>query len=178
VAGFEANQVSRHRVRTAKPEDIEQLVRMRLALQNHISSVKLHLFGMSEKSVLSLTDKYLAEIQDKDVRIIAVEKSDSQTVVGMAIGKVVIRDDYDPERFGSIDDVWVDPEHRRQGLCRKMIEDLLRFFEQSAVQDIVLDYAVGSQESEEAWQAFGFQPALTIATAKLQDVKNRVKKAG
>ena len=165
-------------IREAEATDVDELVRMRVALQEHIAATNLHLFGISEKGILSFTDGYLKEIEDESSRVVVAEDSSSGAVVGMAVGKIVTENRYVPERFGRIDDVWVEPQHRRRGLCRKMVLELVRFFEQSPVEDVVLDWVVGSRESVETWRELGFHPVIAIANAKLHEVKRKVDEVG
>jgi len=59
-----------------------------------------------------------------------------------------------------------------------MVLYLLGFFEQFSVEDVVLDWAVGSSESEETWRELGFHPVIVIANAKLHEVKCKVNEIG
>jgi hypothetical protein len=64
--------------------------------------------------------------------------------------------------------------YRHRGLCRTLIAKLLDFFEREQVEVLVLEYVIGNAEAEGVWKQFGFQPVLTVANAKLHEVKKRL----
>ena len=47
----------------------------------------------------------------------------------------------------NVDDVWVDIEHRRHGLCKCMVRDLLEFFRERDAERVVLNYMPGNLEA-------------------------------
>jgi RimJ/RimL family protein N-acetyltransferase len=164
-------------VRLAKPEDVDALVRMRLALQAHIHEANPHLFAMSQKARSELASRYRAAMADADARVVVVEIPSERKIVAMGLARIITRDDLHPMTFGRVDNVWVDPDYRRQGLCTRMLRRLVDFLEGGRIGHLVLDYVVGSVESEATWRSLGFQPVLTIANAKLADLKRRLHEA-
>ena len=159
---------------SATSEDVDELSRMRVALQEHLHKSNASLFAMSEAATSSLSSQYLSYLKDPDVQVVVTRKEQSRLLCGMAVGRVIIREDTDPGRFGRIDDVWVDQEYRRKGICRRMVNQLLQHFEERSVQSIVLEYIVGNRESETIWHQFGFCPVITTAVANLSMVRERV----
>ncbi len=161
-------------VREAEPLDVNELVRMRLALQEHISRANPHLFGKSGTAVAELAGKYEAVIADVNTTVLVAQDPSTKRIVGMGVGTIMRRHDLEPATFGKIDDVWVDPDFRRRGLCRRMLAGLLDFFHHAHIEHLVLDYVIGSTESESTWRRFGFHPVITKATARLDQVKNLI----
>ena len=52
---------------------------------------------------------------------------------------------------------------------------LLEFFERAQIEVLVLDYVIGNTEAEGTWKRFGFQPVLTVANAKLTEVRKQIQ---
>ena len=92
----------------------------------------------------------------------------------MAVGRIVRHEEFEPAVWGHIDDVWVEPAYRHRGICRALMARLLEFFEQDRVDVLVLDYVVGNIEAESTWKQFGFQSVLTVANAKLTEVRKHM----
>ena len=161
-------------IRSAAPDDVGALVGMRLALQDHITATNEHLFALAADSESRLARDYLAAIASPDCLVLIAEEIGSRATVGMAVGRIEVQENLVPAKAGRIDNVWVDAGFRRRGICRAMIGRLLDFFEQSGVGALVLDYVVGSTESESTWKELGFHPVLTIATSSLTDTRRRI----
>jgi ribosomal protein S18 acetylase RimI-like enzyme len=57
----------------------------------------------------------------------------------MTVGRIVRHEEFEPTVWGQVDDVWVEPEYRRHGVCRALLARLLEFFEQAHVFAFVHD---------------------------------------
>ena len=161
-------------VRPASPDDAEALARMRLTLQEHMQSSNHYLLPMSHQTRANLATEYRRRLLDPNRRIVVAEDQ-SGLLIGMAMGTVADRDDLDPPRCGRVDDVWVEPEYRRQGLGRQLMTHLLVFFESEAVKTLVLDYSVGNVEADRTWKALGFEPILTVGVTKPEELRRRLE---
>lgn len=149
--------------RTARIEDVDELARMRFTLQKHMHASNSRLLHMSPRAIDDLPQQYRLRVEDPERRIVVSEER-SGGLVGMAMGTIANRNDLLPPRCGRIDDVWVDPQHRRRGVAKRLVSDLLAFFEENRVATLVLDYAVGNDEARRTWKALGFEPILTVAS--------------
>lgn len=158
-------------IQIATLNDIDNIVRMRLSLQQHMSKNNSHLWRMSEKKVSSLPTFYRSVIEHENSRLLIVQNDESINIVGMAIGRICVHDEYVPNKSGKIDDVWIEPNYRRKRLGTKLVSELLEFFKLNHVVAIILEYAKGNIEAEAIWERFGFEPVLTIATASLSDLE-------
>lgn len=161
--------------RTARTEDAGELARMRLALQKHMQASNGRLLHMSPSAIEDLPQRYQLHVQDPQRKVVVAEDR-SSALVGMAMGTVVDRYDLFPPRCGRIDDVWVEPQHRRRGVPKRLLRDLVAFFETHSVATLVLDYAVGNEEAQRVWTALGFEPILTVATATPNELQRRLAK--
>jgi ribosomal protein S18 acetylase RimI-like enzyme len=164
-----------YQIRAATQADAKDLVRMRLALQAHITRANPRLLAMSAQQVAALVNFYLALLKDAQARVLVARDLETERVIGMVVGRILRQQELEPSEIGRIDDVWVDPEQRRRGVCRAMVGQLLEFFEGAKIEVLVLDYAVGNLEAEQVWSRLGFQPVLTLANAGLGEVKRRLR---
>ena len=162
-------------VRPAKAGDAPELARMRLALQEHMQTSNSRLLPMSRQAISNLAERYRSHLEDPNRQILVVEDR-SGILIGMAMGTVAERDDLHPSRCGRIDDAWIKPEHRRQRLGKRLIGDLLAFFERKEVATLVLNYSVGNVEAEGTWKALGFEPILTVAVARPSELRQKLEK--
>jgi len=68
-------------------------------------------------------------------------------------------------------DLWVDPEHRRRQLARRIVSQLLQFFKINGNDFIVVTYVEGNLIEEGLWRRLGFEPVLATATADRKDIE-------
>jgi ribosomal protein S18 acetylase RimI-like enzyme len=160
-------------VRRASAEDAESLANLRLALQKHLLEANPNLWQLGPKRIRDQAAIYRKAVEEQNKRIVLVETSEGEAV-GMAIGSICDHAEYVPERSGKIDDLWVAPGHRRCGLAKLIIGDLLGFFRDHEVQAVVLDYAVGNAEADALWLALGLRPTLVIATSTVSEIESRL----
>jgi len=170
-----SSETEAYRVRIARLDDASALARMRRSLQAHLDAANPYLFKKSDEAARLLPEFYQSNIQSPDARVVVVEHTATGAVIAMAMGRVLVNESLVPSRFGRIDDVWVEPDHRRHGLCRRMLVELARFFEQAAIQGVTLDYVVGNQEAQAVWPRLGFQPVLTVANTRLEALSDRLR---
>lgn len=173
--GCRANVTSHkeHSIRPATAEDVEVLATMRFSLQEHMTRANPELLPLSEQGIAAFPVRYREAIADTHAHIVVAQAQDTEELIGMAMGRVTRREDLIPAQAGRIDDVWVEPSWRRQGICRALMKELLAFFERFDIEVLVLDYVVGNGEAEDTWHQLGFHPVLTLAKANVGDVKQR-----
>ena len=73
-------------------------------------------------------------------------------------------------KSGKLDDIWVEPNYRKKGLCKKIFSELVKFFKAKGIEMMVLNFVNGNLEAEAVWNRLGFQSVLTTATAKRNEV--------
>lgn len=159
-------------IRQAEIPDIPLLVEMRKKLQEHMQENNKRLWGISNSFIQNLEAYYTSKIRKASAKLLLVhEKGKPEEIIAMALGKIITSEDLDPPRSGRIDDVWVDPEHRRVGICEIMVKEIVEFFRRNKVYDLVLEYAIYNHEAEETWRKMGFHPSMIISTAKIDEIK-------
>ncbi len=164
-----------YRIRKAEYEDIDRLISMRAALQEHMQARNEDLWRLSDEKISGLKDKYKRHIEtDRSIVLVACMLNEPK-VVGMGIGEVKDHLEYIPSRSGKIGDIWVEKKHRRKGLCKRLIARIMEFFQTQEVKHLSLVYCYGNIEGEKTWKSLGFRPSLTIATADMEDVLSELE---
>jgi GNAT superfamily N-acetyltransferase len=62
---------------------------------------------------------------------------------------------------GFIADVYVDPEFRRQGIARRLVETINKWFTEQGVRHVEWQVAVANADGTHFWEALGGQ-AITV----------------
>jgi ribosomal protein S18 acetylase RimI-like enzyme len=160
-------------IRDATIADCEELATMSRRLRGTMQSDNPDLWPMAETRSELLPEFHKGKVEHATTRVVVAEtrKSGRSFIVGMATGSIGTHPDV--PRFGSVDDVWVDPEHRREGVCRSLIAALLGFFRDQEIEELTLTWVAGS-EAATAWKRLGFRPVLIIANATVDDVTSRM----
>lgn len=158
------------RVRAAVEADCVALAAMRLRLQELLELENPTLWRMTNARRAALPTFYAESIVDPDVCVLAAELEGAPEagLVGTAIGRVEVGRDV--ARYGSIEDVWVEPQHRGQRICTRLMSGLTAFFEARGVNELTLGFVSGGSAAQ-VWQQLGFRPAVVIANASLETLK-------
>src|SRR5215813_7396909 len=134
-------------IREANQADVEDLERMRLALQAHFAKANPHLVALSARRRATLKDFYRNLIDNPQARVLVAHEPQGTQRIGMAVGRIVPHEEFEPAVWGHIDDVWVEPAYRHRGVCRTLLARLLEFFEEAGIEVLVLDYVIGNTEA-------------------------------
>lgn len=173
--GAEVNPIEKDWIiRPAEAKDVDALARMRIHLQEHLMQANPLLLPMSEPRRKSLPVFYARQIEDETSQALVAETPSNGELVGMAFARTAVNEDIVPSRLGRIDDVWVEPPYRRKGVCRALVAELLVFFRQNNVEHLDLFHVVGNTQAEHSWSSLGFQPVLTVKSAKLEVIASRL----
>lgn len=162
------------RVRRAFQDDIDELVRFRIELHDHLRRANKLLLQMSERGRENLADRYEQMLSDAWTCILVAEDTGNSKLFGMGIARASVLADFEPARVGRLDDVWVEPAHRRRGAAREILRAAVRFFHELDIEVVDLSYTIGNTEAESVWPALGFSPILTVATARVYDLEARL----
>jgi len=162
--------MNRYRVRDATLEDVDEIARMRLSLQNHLHNSNPHLWRLSQKKISEMAEFYREKIEELDSELVVIEDIENGNLVGFGLGMISEHNEFIPERSGRIDDIWVEPPHRRKGLCKKTVSKLLHFFKAKDIESLVLNYVEGNVEAQAVWRRLGFRTVLRTATATPTEV--------
>ena len=149
------------RVRPATVRDLPDLARMRRALQNMLVECDPKVWRLSAE-LLGKLEQFYEDVMQKDTNRIYVACDEADRPVGMLMVRILDNPNMDPRPIGRIDDAWVDPDHRRQGLMRALTEACCRFLEERNVPTVMLDWAIRNVPSIHCWQNLGFEPLITM----------------
>jgi len=158
-------------IRGATGKDIDSIVAMRLRLQEHLFASNSNVWQMSTKRIAGLPMFYKSALEDQHCHLVVAEDEESGVILGMGLGRIHEHDEeHVPNESGKIDDIWVEPNYRQKGLCKKIVSELVAFFESNGIDTLVLNYVNGNLEAEAVWRRLGFHSVLTTATAKRAEV--------
>lgn len=168
---MEQAKSTKYEIRQATVTDIPELIRMQMTLQSDIDNIRSNLLQPDRANFTYLREYYHKRLQDEQSRLLVAAADDSSRAVGMGVGKIWLHADCLPARSGELIDLWVDPEHRRRQVARRIVSQLLQFFKINGIDFIVVTYVEGNLVGEGLWRRLGFEPALATATADRQDIE-------
>lgn len=161
------NFEQKYSINTVTEADIPHLVRMRLCLQEHMEQANSLILRYTDKWRNKLPLLFKEMLNNPNVVVVkAVSKQDSE-IVGMMVGTISEHQQFTIQRSAKIDDVWVDKNHRQQGICSKMLSGLLNRLTEKGIEYFTLNYVVNNIEAERTWQALGFTPTIMNCVTKI-----------
>lgn len=143
---------------------------MRTALRDFLLECDRDLWVISDRKQQHLADFYAAHL-DKETSRVLVAADDADRPVGMLLARILESRNVKPGRFVRIDDAWVEPDHRRRGLMRRLVAAVADYMEESGVEHAMLDYALRNPASEKAWLALGFKPVVSICRSDVATLR-------
>ncbi len=100
---------------------------------------------------------YLRSLMNRDDAL-AVIARDGVHLVGYAVGRITTLPLFFEHRHrGYIHDVYVRAAHRHRGIGRRLVEEILRWFDERGVTLIELTVASKNGEATSFWRALGFE---------------------
>jgi ribosomal protein S18 acetylase RimI-like enzyme len=163
----------------AEEADIPAVVELLFRLDAHVSGAPRDVLRMTPAGERELADRMRSYFENP-WKLLVVARHPEAGVVGM--GDVALWKHAEvwetPERQGQwyavIDDVWVEPEFRRQGLNRRMLRELVDFARRRDVDALQLEYSASNREAARAWKELGFTPVGIRAAASAAEVLARL----
>jgi ribosomal protein S18 acetylase RimI-like enzyme len=157
-------------IRTAQASDLDRLVELLLALQDHVEAANPNLWRMKPEARANLKGQIAGRLKS-DLGCALVAQHEKDGVIGVIFGRVVTNNRYIPSRAGQVDQLFVRMDHRRAGVGSRLLAELCRFFAAEEVEDISLRYVAGNDEADSFWSAVGFSPRITTSGAHRQEVE-------
>jgi ribosomal protein S18 acetylase RimI-like enzyme len=168
----EVNRAKKYSVRQATAKDLPELKRMRIALQDLLAGRDPRVWRLSQELIDSLEEFY-SKIMEKDQNRIFVAAGQDAKPVAMLVVRILDNSNLDPVRFGRIDDAWVDPDWREQGVMTGLTRAAAQFLDDRRVSMAMLDWANNNPPSGTCWQKLGFEPLMTMGFASPADILSR-----
>ena len=159
-------------IRRAGTRDLRDLTRMRVELQDLLAGRDPRVWRLSQELTDTL-ERFYAGIMDKEENRIFVAAGSGDRPLGMLVVRILDNPNMDPRPFGRIDDAWVDPEWREQGVMRGLTKAAARFLADRHVPMVMLDWANNNPPSGTCWQKLGFEPLMTMGFASPIDILSR-----
>jgi GNAT superfamily N-acetyltransferase len=160
-------------IRPARSGDLERLVELLLALQEHLEESNPGLWRMTPENRHNLKGQLAGRLlAAHGCALVAEHETDG--IVGVVFGRVTSNKGYIPSQTGLLDQVFVRANHRRAGVGSRLVAELCRFFAAEGVEDISLRYVEGNKEAAAFWAALGFVPRIITAGVARQLLEERL----
>jgi len=160
-------------IREAGISDRAEIAEMRVLLQEHLEASNPRIWRLTELGKQQIGLKVDEMLADKDGLVLVGEEMGG--LVGVAWGHVSERKDYNPQRVASINLLFVRKAFRRRGIGSLLVRKLCVFFEAKGVENVSLNYILGSIESECFWSRLGFVPLRVTANTELGALKENLR---
>lgn len=147
-------------IRKATKDDIPVLVRMRLMLQLHMETVNRQLLKHNETWEMGLPRFYNDLIGNSNSLVLLAFDHEKGKAVGMTISQLIEDRNMEDLWYVKINDVWVEEDYRRKGLCSLMVNKLKEFYKEIGIKTFILNYVLNNLEAENTWKALGFEPII------------------
>ncbi|XPS83429.1 GCN5-related N-acetyltransferase domain protein [Desulfosarcina variabilis str. Montpellier] len=172
---IEMNTINkRYEIRVAEDKDVPDLTKMLFSLRAHMFRSNNLLWKYSVNRRAEQSKFYQKMIRNPDILLLTVFDSVSASNVGLGFGWIIKNEQYDISKFGQIGDIWIEPTHRRKGLCKELVSQIISFFSLSGVESLSLEYSQGNFEAEKVWKNLGFKNTLITAHANLSEIKRKL----
>lgn len=160
-------------IRRAFRTDLDPVVELLLALQDHLEASNPDLWQMTEEGRAGLRSQVARRMQAEDACCLVAEH-ETDGVVGVIFGRVLLNKRYTPSLAGSIDQAFVRTDHRRTGVGSRLTAEVCRFFAERGVDDLTLRYVMANEEAAAFWPSVGLSPRIITAGAKRETVEMRL----
>jgi len=160
-------------IKLAKENDVDYLIEMAYELQSNLEKCNPSIWPFSLKAKDYFKKRILELLSNPDAQVI-LAKNNKGEAMGMAVGKINRHPHHIPKISGTIEQLIVREEYRGQGIARKLIQVLCKFFSSQEAEDISIKYVIGDKVAEEFWKYFGFQPVITTAGIKQKKLLEKI----
>jgi GNAT superfamily N-acetyltransferase len=161
-------------LRAAELADLNRLIELLLALQDHIEASNPSLWRMEAETRTNLRGQISARLQAADSCALVAEHKHAG-VIGVIFGRIIVNNRYTPSRAGQIDQAFVRADHRRAGVGSRLVAGLCHFFADRGIEDVSLRYVMGNEEAASFWSALGFAPRIVTTGARRRAVEERLE---
>lgn len=167
-------------IREATDDDIPIMVDFLVDLGLHVSGAERQTLKQEANERLQL---FLKDYIDDTEKLLLVACTSSGEAVGMGNIQIWHSPNLWEEaedlnlKTGFIDDLWVEPAYRGQGIMPQLLEELLEFADQHEIEELVLEYAITNKEAANAWKRLGFSPTGVRAAASTSLVRQKLARA-
>lgn len=162
------------KIRKARASDKDELVRMRLRMQEHMEAANPGIWKITEEGRRRIWPEVEETLSNGEDRVLVAEEEG--IIVGFTHGRVVSRETYTPRTVGHIDTIYVEPAQRRRGVGSGLVRELCRYFRERGVDEVNLRYVLGNDEAEEFWRILSLTPVIQTANTPLEALEEKLKR--
>lgn len=152
-------------VRKARLADLDTIVRLRLSLLREHPGHPIYgrLRADAERRAREVFTAQLSALGET----MFLAERDGRVVGILRCAESIASPLLDPPRYAYISSVFVDPEHRRSGVLRALLDAAERWCAERGLGDMRLHSVSGDEVSEGAWEHLGFMPVETVRLKRL-----------
>jgi ribosomal protein S18 acetylase RimI-like enzyme len=165
--------VSDYLIRAAVESDLDSLVALKLALQDHMELSNPTIYPLSPVGRAEVRTE-LAKQPQEDGTLVLLAESAQGEAIGMVIGQVQHQTRLLPETLANIGVLYVKDHWRRYGVGTALVNRLLGFFAERDAEEISVRYVVGNKEAERFWEGLGFERRIITAGASRKALASRL----
>jgi len=151
-------------IRRARREDLPALGRLgALLVQEHHDFDPQRFIPATERTAAGYASWLGSQLEAPDVVVLVAERNGQ--VLGYAYGGIEGPDYMSLRgRAGALYDILVDPEHRREGLGRQLLESAIEALEANGAPRVVLSTATQNLPARRLFERAGFRPTMIEMT--------------
>jgi ribosomal protein S18 acetylase RimI-like enzyme len=157
--------------RTATLSDFDVVLNFSLQLKRLAEQSNPNVWKITQEGIENKRQSIRQMITDEDACIILAESAGQ--VIGFISGLIRTREDYTPTIIGQIAQLYIIEPWRRQGIGTRLLKELLVFFEEQQVEQIVVNYIAGNKVGETFWNKFDFNPVHISSNIPLGQLKKK-----
>lgn len=156
-------------IRNAKAHDVDAIADLWEQLVAYHRAVNVHLPSATANGSLRYARRILDQLDSPTSCVLVAETEDKQ-VIGYVLGVIV---DLAPEMFeqepsGFLADIFVLETHRRHGVGKKLVTQLVEWFAQRGVKYYELHAASNNQIGLAFWRSVGGTEVMVRMRAEIQ----------
>ena len=160
-------------IRRAASSDAEEIVELRLLLQEHAEKSNPLIWRTTEEGKRLLKQKVENDLADSNIHVLLAE-ADGE-IIGYVQGEVTSRSEYMPRTVGQISLMYVVKQSRRKGVGRRLMKELCKFFDSNKAEDLTVRYIIGNKEAEGFWRKLGFESIIMTSSTYLRELEFKLK---
>ena len=160
-------------IRRATPDDLDAVVRLRLALLREYPDHPI--YGRLRSDAEMLARPLFAAQLDSGNESTFLAVADGQAIGILRSVEAPASPFLKPDRYCYVSSVYVDPRFRRRGVLRLLVDRAFEWCRQRGLSEMRL-HSVGTRESASAaWDALGFEVVEQVRVRRLESFDDDVK---
>jgi len=146
-------------VRKAKIKDADEITKLNYLLMKYHE--KIDKYYNINKDHRKICNKYVKKlIRSKNALVLVAEVNEK--IVGTMYGAIKKRPPIMKVRkFGHLGDAFILKKYRKQGVGKKLTEELMKWFKSKKIEFVELEVDVRNKIGLKSWKRLGFKPFMT-----------------